>query len=117
MPMPKLPAYGDASKLEQLGSGTKQQNGTYGPMVQKAGPGRPVTGQAPKQQQQQAPQVDAAAQTSAKDAATAEWVRQYWMMMAQRYPHAWVQLYAEQADAVAGIVHREHYNNTPNFFD
>ena len=115
-PLPKLPAYGDAAHLEQLAAGTKQQHGTYGPLVQKNEVGRPSTGQAPQQQAQQQPvDVDPAHQGLMKQAAEAEAARVFWTQYAQQYPGPNSDYYMQQADALAQQAHEALFTATPNF--
>ena len=113
MPLPPIPQNGDAGRLEQLSSGLKRQNGTYGPVIQRQPAGRPATGQA--QPQPQTTTVTPDMEMSAREVAIAEWARQYWAQMAAKYPSAWTQLYQQEADSVAGIIHTGYYNSTPNF--
>jgi hypothetical protein len=109
-PLPKLPAYGDSSKLEQLASGTKQQNGTYGPVVQKRGPGRPATGQA----QQSSFRVSDEQKAVFSELAQAEAVRQQWQVVAQQSPTPYVQGMLEVADRNYQAIAAKAYNITPN---
>ena len=111
MPMPKLPAYGDSSKLEQLASGTKQQNGTFGPVVQKAGPGRPATGKAPSQSSFK---ISDEQKAVFSELAQAEAVRQQWQVVAQQSPTPYVQGMLEVADRNYQAVAAKVYNITPN---
>lgn len=121
MPVPKVPIQGDMKRLDQLASGLKKTGGTYGPTVQKTPAGRPAgtTGTpAPRASNAQPPvQITPDMEMSAKEVAIAEWARQYWTEMAAKFPSAWTQLYQQQAEAVAGVVHGTYYNSTPNFED
>jgi len=122
MPLPPIQQNGDAGRLEQLASGLKRQNGTSGPVLQRNPAGRPQgTGGTPapraSQPQQQGPVLTPDMEMAAREVAIAEWARQYWARLAAQYPSAWTQLYQQQTDSVAGIVHQDYYNSTPNFED
>jgi hypothetical protein len=114
MPLPKIPAQGDMARLEQLGSGLKQTNGTSGPVIQRTPAGRPQGsggGQAPKQQAA----VDPAHLAFADRVAQAEATRQFWQQWVQAYPGPNSEYYAAQADIEAQQVHEEFFTATPNF--
>lgn len=117
--MPKLPAYGDSSKLEQLASGTKQQNGTFGPLVQKQGPGRPPVAQPQNPtgpSRGQTPVLDEHKQAYSQ-VAQAEKARQYWAMMVQLYPGPRTEYALAQADQWVAKVAESAYTASPNFED
>ena len=114
-PLPKQPQYGDAAKLEQLATGTKQTNGTSGPTIQRTPVGRPegTTGiPAPRESMQ--PEVRPEHQQVFDDLAQAELVRQQWQQVAAQSPTPWVQgmlALAEQNFQAAAV---RAYNVVPN---
>jgi hypothetical protein len=109
-----VPAQGDTARLSQLASGLKRENGTYGAIVQRNEPGRP-TGSG-KQQAQQAPAMPQEHMDGAKAVAQAEWVRQFWAGMAQRYPDSpLIEMYAANADRLANEKHNSYQSSTPFF--
>ena len=115
--MPKLPAYGDSSKLEQLASGTKQQNGTFGPLVQKQGPGRPPVAQPQNPtgpSRGQTPVLDEHKQMYSQ-VAQAEKVRLYWQYANEMFPDATTEYYLAQAEAAVEAIANNTYSATPNF--
>lgn len=114
-PLPQLPQHGDAAKLEQLATGTKQTNGTSGPTIQRTPVGRPegTTGiPAPRQSAQ--PVVRPEHQQVFDELAQAELVRQQWAAVASQSPTPWVQgmlNIAEQNYQAAAV---RAYNVVPN---
>jgi hypothetical protein len=113
MPVPKVPAYGDANRLTQLASGLKREHGTYGAVVQRNDVGRP-TGSG----QQQAPEaaIPGEHMQSARAIAQAEWVNQFWSNMAQKYPDSpLIEMYAANAARIAGEKAQAFQQATPFF--
>ena len=118
-PLPQQPQYGDAAKLEQLATGTKQTNGTSGPTIQRTPVGRPegTTGiPAPRQSgQDQMSGVTPELKEKYKAIAQAEWVAQFWQMMAQRFPGPRTEYYAAAAERMKAQAAEGVYNSTANF--
>ncbi len=115
MPAPKVPVWGDAQRLEQLGSGLKRQGGTYGPVVQRNPAGRPTEGATAEERPTQGAGVTDEVKQLYSASAKAEWVRQYWTMMAQRFPGTATEYWAARADLMAKQIHAGTYQATGNF--
>jgi len=116
MPLPKQPEYGDAAKLEQLATGTKQTNGTSGPVIQRTPAGRPEgTGgtPAPRAGSQQF-EVSDEQKGVFSELAQAEMVRQQWQNIAAQSPTPWVQAMREVAERNYQAIAAKVYNVTPN---
>jgi hypothetical protein len=114
MPLPKVPAQGDTARLQQLASGLKKENGTYGSLVQRNDVGRPSapSGGLPTQS---APDVTPEHQQAYDEAAQIEWAREYWTMMAERYPGPRTAYYLARAEKLAEETMPRTYESTPNF--
>lgn len=116
MPLPKVPQQGDAARIQQLASGLKRENGTYGAVVQRTPAGRPVgTGGTPAPRESQQFQVPPEHQSLAGKLAEAEAARQFWETWAQRYPGPNAQFYLQQAESDAQEAMEAFYGATPNF--
>lgn len=112
MPLPKLPAYGDAAKLEQLATGTKNVNGTSGPLVQRTPAGRPPEGGTQEQPQQSVLRPE---HKDVFDAlAQAEVTRQQWQQVAAQSPTPWVQGMLDIAEKNYQAAAVRAYNVVPN---
>jgi len=112
-PLPRNPAQGDAAKLGQLATGLKQENGTYGATVQKNLVGRPSTGQTPVIGN--TPVVSDQHKQMYRNVAETEWTRQFWNLMAQRFPSTRTNFYNTEAEVAARDVAESVYQATPNF--
>jgi hypothetical protein len=111
--VPKIPAYGDSKRLQQLSSGLKLEGGTYGSVVQRNPAGRP-TGSG--QQQAKEPAIPGKHMDGARAIAQAEWVNQFWANMAQKYPDSpLIEMYAANAARIAGEKAQAFQQATPFF--
>ena len=118
-PLPKIPMQGDAQRLAQVASGLKREGGTYGAVVQRNPTGRPTgsTGTpAPRASQPQSGPVAVAAPTQQayRDLAQAEVAKQYWAMMAQRFPGPRTEYYLTRSEKLVDELSKGVYNATPN---
>ena len=115
-PLPQQPQYGDAAKLEQLSTGTKQTNGTSGPTIQRTPVGRPegTTGIPAPRESQQKFEVSDEQQAVFEELAQAEAVRQQWQALAAQSPTPWVQAMREVAERNYQAIAAKVYNVTPN---
>jgi hypothetical protein len=104
------------ARLEQLGSGLKQTNGTSGPVIQRTPAGRPTGSggtpapRASNAQQQIPPEHLSLAQELAK----AELVRQQWAVIAAQSPTPWVEGMLAVAETNYQEVASRFYDATPN---
>jgi hypothetical protein len=86
-PVPKVPQYGDAARIEQIASGLKKEHGTYGAVVQRNDPGRPSGAAQPQAQQAQIPPEHIGMMQRLGEL---EVVRQQWDALARKSPTPWV---------------------------
>jgi hypothetical protein len=112
-PLPKVPAQGDTARLQQLASGLKKENGTYGSLVQRNDVGRPSS---PSQGRptQSAQQIPPEHVSLAQDLAKAELVRQQWAVIAAQSPTPWVEGMLAVAETNYQEVASRFYDATPN---
>jgi hypothetical protein len=119
-PLPKNPQRGDSQRLQQLASGLKLEGGTHGAVVQRNDPGRPTgsTGipapRASNPQNRNEALPDAQKQMYAS-LAQAEWVKQYWTMMNQRFPGPRTEYALARAEQLSDELAQNVYKATPNF--
>lgn len=116
-PVPKVPQYGDAARLQQLSSGLKREHGTYGAVVQRNEPGRPTgsTGTSAPRQGQGSFSVPPEHQAMGQAVAAAFDAVQFWQAFYEQYPGPNSQFYLEQAQNDLRQAQEAYYSATPNF--